>query len=55
MIRFVEHFLIFGAKLKCGRISYCLFDKWVEFCQKLLRVYFYGVWEVFIVLFLFVA
>ena len=37
---FVECFLLFGARFKCGRIIYWFFDKWVEFCEKLLGANF---------------
>ena len=33
-------FNFFGAKFKCGRNIYWFFDKWVGFCQMLLRGYF---------------
>ena len=33
---FVEYFLLFEARFKCGRNFYGFFDKWVEFCEKLL-------------------
>ena len=32
----IEFFLLFKAIFKCGRIIYWFFDKWVEFCEKLL-------------------
>ena len=32
----IEYFLVFEAIFKCGRIIYWFFDKWVEFCEKLL-------------------
>ena len=51
-------FLLFGAIFKCGRIIYWFFDKWVEFCEKLLGanfmmfgrsslLYFYLIWGIF--------
>ena len=33
---FVEYFLLFEARFKCGRVIYGLFDKWVDFYEKLL-------------------
>ena len=36
----IEYFLLFGAIFKCGRIIYWFFDKWVEFCEKLLGAIF---------------
>ena len=61
---FVEYFLLFEAKFKCGRVIYGFFDKWVEFCEKLLGanfmvfvrsslLYFYfrviwGIFEIFL-------
>ena len=37
---FVEYFLLFGVRFKCGRIIYWFFDMWVEFCEKLLGANF---------------
>ena len=37
---FVEYFFLFEAKFKCGRVIHGFFDKWVEFCEKLLGANF---------------
>ena len=36
----IEYFLLFETIFKCGRIIYWFFDKWVEFCEKLLGANF---------------
>ena len=47
-------FLVFGAIFKCGRIIYWFFDKWVEFCEKLLGANFMVIGRSSFSLFLFV-
>ena len=44
----IEYFLLFEAIFKCGRIIYWFFDKWIEFCEKLLGANFTVVFFFFI-------
>ena len=37
---FVEYFLLFEARFNCGRVIHWFFDKWVEFCERLLGANF---------------
>ena len=50
----IEYFLLFEAIFKCGRIIYWFFDKWVEFCEKLLGANFMVIGRSSLSLFLFV-
>ena len=50
----IEYFLVFEAIFKCGRIIYWFFDKWVEFCEKLLGANFMVIGRSSFSLFLFV-
>ena len=50
----IEYFLLFEAIFKCGRIIYWFFDKWIEFCEKLLGANFMVFWRSSFTLFLFV-
>ena len=50
----IEYFLFFEAIFKCGRIIYWFFDKWVEFCEKLLGANFMLIGRSSFSLFLFV-
>ena len=50
----IEYFLLFGAIFNCGRIICWFFDKWVEFCEKLLGANFMVFGRSSFTLFLFV-